>query len=280
MTSMLALADTSKITALLCTINDRRRKNPMIKATAITQHATRLLYAMELWEYDIQFGEASSAPRRELRNELTEAVHISLRQWLHAKSSLEPPHTQKSLFDGWGSRSTGIDDDPDCFLVGDPWEACEDLAAEDIMQWLAEFHWDDLPKNDDTSTKKSGARCSFGTSSTCSTMDGADGSPKASISADWFSDHSDCGSSVGGSDYSDCRNSLLSEGEGDDRPHDDHGRLPLFGTRLLSVVSIDEGGPVASQPTKPQKAACGKATHSGRIPRLLPLTPIDEIGPL
>jgi hypothetical protein len=110
-------------------------------ATTLTQNADQLVGMLKSWRRSRNQTGEEETHDGELSSEVVETVFTSLHRWLNCRSlaaRLPKLHASRSSrrFDPLVHQ--GDEKDGSCYLAGDPWEECDDLAAEDQMAWLVE----------------------------------------------------------------------------------------------------------------------------------------------
>lgn len=100
---------------------------------AVIHNAQHLVAIVELWQ--LQHLEDVDAQTIE---ELVETVFNALHRWLSWKSFVQLPKPRKSSSASSVKSRSCAEDTLETLLSGDPWEDCDELAAEDLLAWLAD----------------------------------------------------------------------------------------------------------------------------------------------
>jgi hypothetical protein len=115
-------------------------------ASTFRQNAELLVRMMRSRNYKYRFGEMKPADN-EMTREVLEAVFNYLYRWLTCTSlALTLPTSRLSLSRFSLGSEPSLDDSTQqgnetnwgSYLAGDPWEDCDDLAAEDMIDWFVE----------------------------------------------------------------------------------------------------------------------------------------------
>lgn len=118
--------------SLLSSIEDFRmsevvhepEKHPPLSGTAAVLHnAQHLVAVIELWH------QRDDGPAHEILEDIVEAVFNALHRWLSWKSASQLQHRGR-----WVSSETTIP----AAVLADPWSESDDIAAEDLLDWLAD----------------------------------------------------------------------------------------------------------------------------------------------
>jgi hypothetical protein len=98
-------------------------------------NAELLVNLLKSWSSRLEAGEVKALDSESM-NEVVEVIFSSLHRWLSWKSLARLPKSHSSR----SARSVPHTDETDwrCYLSGDPWDDCDELAAEDLMSWLVE----------------------------------------------------------------------------------------------------------------------------------------------
>jgi len=104
---------------------------------SVIHNAQHLVAAIELWQ------QRADGPDNETIEELIEMTFNALHRWLSWKSFAQLPkrnaHSSASSLKRAGAISpTSAEDALEDLFHGDPWEDCDELAAEDLLEWLAD----------------------------------------------------------------------------------------------------------------------------------------------
>merc|ERR1711924_456166 len=100
-------------------------------AAAVIHNAQHLVATVELWH------QRGDGPDEETTQELVETVFNALHRWLSWKSVAQLPKRTASSSSSI-SRNVGATAREFDLLHGGPWDDCDELAAEDLLEWLAE----------------------------------------------------------------------------------------------------------------------------------------------
>jgi len=104
---------------------------------SVIHNAQHLVAAIELWQ------QRADGPDNETIEELIEMTFNALHRWLSWKSFAQLPqcnaHSSASSLKRAGAISpTSAEDALEDLFHGDPWEDCDELAAEDLLEWMAD----------------------------------------------------------------------------------------------------------------------------------------------
>jgi len=104
-------------------VHEPEKHSSLSGTAAVLHNAQHLVAVIELW------NQRDDGPAHEMLEDLVEAVFNALHRWLSWKSASQLQHRAR-----WMSPETTIP----AAVVADSWSESDDIAAEDLLDWLAD----------------------------------------------------------------------------------------------------------------------------------------------